>query len=77
MPDEESVVRSLSTDPNPIRCSDSDKRALGPRAPLRYFLIHSHMSVRVSVYLCVSVCPCVCVSVCLCVSLYLSMSMLP
>ena len=37
MPDEESVVRSLTTDPNPIRCSDSDKKALGARAPLRYF----------------------------------------
>lgn len=29
------AVRHLSSDPNPIRCSDSDSKALGSRAPLR------------------------------------------
>lgn len=32
---ESDAVRRLTSDPNPIRSSDSDRKALGSRAPLR------------------------------------------
>jgi hypothetical protein len=32
---EAEAVGRLTSDPNPIRCSDSDRKSLGSRAPLR------------------------------------------